>query len=260
MKKITTRLEMITPALAQEWLDTRAPNRPLRKVYSAELAASIIAGEWEPNGASIVFSDEGRMEDGQHRCLAVVLSGMAIETIVVRGVPVGSFDSLDIGRGRTTAHLLARDGEGNYSILASALRWLHMYQEKTFLPPTNKLSRPQMRDLLARNPKIRSHCSEIKGSVRGLIPTGMVGAFRYIAAEIDSELAVQYFADIMTGENIGRESWSFYVRSRLLASHAGTLKLAVRGKAELLTRSWNAMRSGRKPGAVKLFGCFVKMI
>jgi len=266
MSRISTRLETLTPDKAQRWLDNRAPNRPLSKLYARELANSIQVGEWERNGATIVFNSDGKMEDGQHRCLAVVMAGKSIDVIVVRGVAVGSFDSIDTGRGRTAAHLLARDGEKHYAVLASALRWLNLYNHGTFQSNGSgwalKLTRHQLRQLLDTHPGIRDFCVLPKnaGGIRGTIPSGIIAAFHYIGSSIDVDLAETYFHGLMTGENIGKSSWSWQVRERLFAAFRSTAqRLHTSAKAEIVVRGWNAARSGRKPGIVKILNEFVAM-
>ena len=65
---VTTKLETITPAKAQKWLDKRADNRPMSEAYAKTLASAMTADEWEVNGETLKFNTNDDLIDGQHRC------------------------------------------------------------------------------------------------------------------------------------------------------------------------------------------------
>jgi len=100
---ITTAVETITPKLAAEYLthNTSNPRRLMDSVVR-RYADDMKSGKWQSNGESIVFSKNGELRDGQHRLEAVVLSGVTVQMVVVRGVEDGT-TIYDVGAKRNVA-------------------------------------------------------------------------------------------------------------------------------------------------------------
>lgn len=91
---------------AKKWLQLNIRNRRIRKSLVAFLRSQIEDGEWQlGHPQPIVFSDAGRLIDGQHRLTAiaeaVVSNGKAIKIRVETGVPDGIREYLDSGAVRT---------------------------------------------------------------------------------------------------------------------------------------------------------------
>ena len=61
MPGITTKEMVITPQLADEWLERNNHNRKFSKANVAWLAKEIAAGKWKMNGVPIVFGASGRL-------------------------------------------------------------------------------------------------------------------------------------------------------------------------------------------------------
>lgn len=105
---VTIRIERITPAVAMNMLSKNVHNRDLMRF---ELVSKALEeGEWALNGATIVFSDEGALLDGQHRLTACVKTGIPFDTIVVRGIKSRQQMTMDVGVKRKIADFLKMDG------------------------------------------------------------------------------------------------------------------------------------------------------
>lgn len=65
---------------------------------------------WKMNGEAIKFSNTGRLLDGQHRLLACVESGCSVRTLVIRGLPEDTQETMDAGKSRTMANVLELKG------------------------------------------------------------------------------------------------------------------------------------------------------
>gem|GEM_PF-3066768 len=89
MKKTTVAtLEMVTPEMAQRWLDVcNTHNRPLYQYTIAAYARDILNEMYGPNHQGIAFDESGVLTDGQQRLSAIVSSGIPIPLWVFRGVP-----------------------------------------------------------------------------------------------------------------------------------------------------------------------------
>jgi len=118
----TCKIETITPETAQKWLDGNTGNirrKDNKRVtnYSNEL----LSGNWDVNGETIKFNQQGALLDGQHRLAACVMSGVTFQSFVVRGL-VSDAAHIDRGRPRTIAQWIAHGGVKNAPVIASAAR------------------------------------------------------------------------------------------------------------------------------------------
>ncbi len=111
--------ECITPAKAQEYLQTSIGNRPISKVFVRSYADTMKKGKWLLNGVCIIFDNEGHLQDGHHRLHAVIEAGIPVRFDVIRGVDPNSFTTYDCGRHRTVGQLLAMQDIKHYNLVAS---------------------------------------------------------------------------------------------------------------------------------------------
>lgn len=117
-------IEMITPDMAQAWLERGGSNRKPSERAILKLVHAIQTGEWDLTGETIKLDKDGRVRDGQHRLNAIIRSGMSIPCIVVRGVKESAFDKIDTGKSRSMADVLSIHGHENAKALATASRGL----------------------------------------------------------------------------------------------------------------------------------------
>lgn len=104
---IETKLEQITPAIAERYLAKNFKgNRPLRPSSVRDYANKMLAGEWVATHQGIAFDQNGFLIDGQNRLSAVIMSGVTITTMVTYGLPADSFKAFDIGAKRKMSDIL----------------------------------------------------------------------------------------------------------------------------------------------------------
>ena len=98
----------LTPELAKEWLGTMPDyQRSSNARVVAEYAKDMAEGRWVTGTADAFrFNKQGQMIDGQHRCLAVIESGVAIDIVVAEGLDDEVYLVLDKGRKRTVADVI----------------------------------------------------------------------------------------------------------------------------------------------------------
>lgn len=114
---VAVSIERITPSVAQSMLGANTHNRDTNRFET--ISKALKNGEWSLNGASIVFSDDGVLLDGQHRLIACVKTGIAFDTIVVRGIEKRQQMTMDVGTKRKVADFLKLDGYPDPSLVAS---------------------------------------------------------------------------------------------------------------------------------------------
>jgi hypothetical protein len=104
-----TRLTLVTPAMAREWLERNTDNRPLRPGVVDGFLQAYRRGEWKITHQGIAFAKSGRLLDGQHRL--TFISELPDKTVVPMNVSADldedTFDSIDQGYKRTTSDLYA---------------------------------------------------------------------------------------------------------------------------------------------------------
>ena len=97
------RLEImdVSPALAEEWLAARGPNRGLRKSVVDVYAQDMAEGRWRLTHQGIAFDEYGALLDGQHRLRAIIVADTPVSMYVTTGAPHSSFAVVDSGASRS---------------------------------------------------------------------------------------------------------------------------------------------------------------
>ena len=96
-----TRMELVTPAKAEAWLDANRTNRKLREGIAEKYAEDMRHGRWTQCTAPIAFYKDGDLADGQHRLFAVIESGQPQEFVVMRGLSREDGLNIDTGLNRS---------------------------------------------------------------------------------------------------------------------------------------------------------------
>ena len=93
--EMTMTYEFITPERAETLLESNDSNRKLSKGTAQSYANDILSGNWDEHvGVAISLDADGRLRDGQHRCMAIVIAGQGIWSWVCRNVsPDGIYDN-----------------------------------------------------------------------------------------------------------------------------------------------------------------------
>lgn len=117
------RIVTLTPELAMAWLDSMPEyQRKPSDAVVAEYAKDMREGRWvEGTGDAFRFNKADQMIDGQHRCLAVVESGVTIKVIVIEGLDDEVYLVLDKGRKRTAGDAIGGKNANVRAACAKAL-------------------------------------------------------------------------------------------------------------------------------------------
>jgi hypothetical protein len=88
-------------------------NRDWKPPWSQELVRRMDLGQWEPNGDTIRFYQDGALADGQNRLAAIALSGKTIEVIIVYGLARKAIVTIDGGKPRYASDAAKLSGIDN---------------------------------------------------------------------------------------------------------------------------------------------------
>jgi len=116
-----TEIKTVTPTMAKEFLGRNTINRNVNSDIVYAYSKSITEGNWMMNGESIKFNVLGEMNDGQHRCHAIIKANMPIRTLLVYDLPVESFKTIDTGKKRNGSDILKIEGVQNATNISSAV-------------------------------------------------------------------------------------------------------------------------------------------
>lgn len=106
----STRVELVTPAIAEEWLKGNTGNRKLMGSKVESLASIITSGLWQVTHQGIAFGEGGTLYDGQHRLSAIVKSGISVRVAVTRGLLAPALHAIDLGTARKVEDVMAFAG------------------------------------------------------------------------------------------------------------------------------------------------------
>lgn len=136
MAGISAEVVTMTPQMAQVILDDQATigedksicQRATDRTRIAQYAREMKAGTWLLNGEGIQLNGS-RLLNGQHRLKAVVLAGVGVPMLVVRGVDTAAFATIDQGKGRTLGNVLQMSGMPYRAEVGGAARMAMLYEQ-----------------------------------------------------------------------------------------------------------------------------------
>jgi hypothetical protein len=110
-RKVTAQVETISPSKAIELLANWAENpRPLNQSLLGRLKSDMKSGAFTVTGEAIILGPDDLGLDGRHRLTACVQTGVAIQSLVVRGVPETALSNIDGGMSRNVGQRLVLAG------------------------------------------------------------------------------------------------------------------------------------------------------
>lgn len=240
-------LESVTlsPVLAKLLMERNEENRPISEVNLDRIKRDIEHNLWEFNGEPVIVSKDGLLNDGQHRCRAVIETGQSIRMVIVFGPQRKSRLTLDQGTPRTVGHFLSMVGHTDANALASLGANIYQYRS------AGKLSNN------GRDKPTKSECREVVESTKGIAESlGFVsrtGAARIASRTIlgfchwairqkAGDAAADTFIDkLLSGHDLSKGSPILYARNRLTEIKG---KMFLNEKAELIFRAYNLWCAG----------------
>jgi hypothetical protein len=251
---VSTQIIDLTPDLAAALLERNPGNRKIRDNAVEQFARDITEGNWPFNGESIIVANDGALNDGQHRCAAVVLARKSIKVVLVIGAARETRTTLDQGRNRQIADYLAMEGHSDSLVLGSAA-YIAWQIDKYGLTTRSRDFRPTKGELMAyieTHSGLGKSCANIPHyGVRKVGGRPVLGYCHWAFSNWSGAADASRFIELLiTGEKLERGDPILYIRNRLMD---GT-KYSVAEKVELIYRGWNAWRRGEKVTRIVVVG------
>lgn len=257
-------IELVTPETARKYVSANIANRDIRPDRVVGHAAIMRRGDWKLTSNGVSFDTNGRLIDGQHRLIAVIVSGSPAWLVVVRGLEPESQDVMDTNLPRKLSDALKLRGEKNWNVLSAALRWSWRLD---FIEATGDVhygslglrpNTPQMIRYLDENPAIRE-CVRRVSNVAHQIPVRqpLFSALWLKMSYIDEELAGVFVDMLATGLEVSGDDPEphpiavrnpIYSLRRVLTldrlNH--NIKMPDYREAALISKAWNLWIDGNE--------------
>ena len=255
-------LMTITPQVADQWLTLNTNNRPARKSHVARLAEAMERGEFRLTGDPVRWAGEvgaSVLVDGQHRLMAVVRSGMTVQSFVMTNVPEETAMVIDTAQvQRTLADLLEERGETRTKTLASIINSAMQLERGEYYTGWTP-SRPQALAWFDANPEVREsvgYGTRVREALKYL--QGQAGALHYVFSRVDSDDANEFWNRLTTGTGLEAGNPILVLRQKIEKSAAVNREvMKPKYRAAITIKAWNYWRAGDsismlkwKPGGV----------
>lgn len=250
---ITGRVETITPDMAKEMLGSNTNNRNVSRKQVELFARTMAQQAWQMNGEAIKFSGTGRLLDGQHRLLACVESGVPFRTLVIRGLPEETQETMDAGKTRTMANVLELQGRSNTKQLATVARSIYLSEQLGVEAACLNSASPTRNELLSfieNTPRLEDtlrQASAFYVKSNHLISVSMAALIYWTFSEIDGEACERFFDMLATGANLDEGNPILVLRNTLFDINkrgAHSDRTSRRRIVGITVKAWNKWREG----------------
>ena len=213
------------------------------------------AGNWRVTGEAIKFAADGHLLDGQNRLTAVVESGVAVVSLVVRGLDTTAQVSMDSGVARTAADALTMHGTQNAVVAAAiarlALSWRAGIIRTTTASNMLTVTTSESLDFVSSDPYIERAAHIAKTCKEIAAPPSAVGFAAWLLLQVDHLAAEIFFADLAQLRTSGKGDPRYTLLSRLQSIKNSNERPETVTYAFYIIRTWNACRTGKTLGNLK---------
>lgn len=247
---VTVRRRTITPDLAAEMLAKNRSNRKINQQIVQRYARTMESGGWLLNGETIKFDREGFMFDGQHRLSACVLTGKPFEAFVAEGLDREAFDTVDTGKGRTSADALYASGNTSNAPLVASIANLAIKMETNSLRLNRYIEPHRVREWVAEHSPSVIEAAERVRKMNFLGFSPVLGLVYMIASEKDAAKADVFFNQLETGENLAKGDPSLTLRETLI-KHKSDRSYHKADVLSMAFAAWNAFQMAKSLPVLK---------
>lgn len=253
---VTTQVVELTPALARVILARNEKNRSVSMLQVDNYRRDIVNGAWAFNGEPLILAKDGRLNDGQHRCMAVVEADTPITVVLVIGVDRATRTTVDQGKTRSPGDYLAMEGHSNTTSLAAAASLIWQWQKYRVVNNSGRArpTKQELLDLVRTTPSIAETLATIDDKGARTVANRSLLTFCQwvIALKAQPKDEARRFISLLTsGEGLRARDPILYVRNRLISERG---RLRHDEKAELIFRAWNAWRKREEVTRLTLMG------
>lgn len=259
---IAIRLVRITPSLASKIMeDHNKKNRKINKNNVNFLNKEIESGNWKLNGETISFDVDGNVNNGQHRLLAIIKSGVSLDIIVVTNLSLEAFKTIDTGALRSGSDVLSIEGVPNSTHIAAMVKFIFAFKIGKYSANRHHhrtLSNTELIDYYYELGDDRVYKSyQFYNSVReggsSVITPTLISGFHFLLTEIDKEKGEEFLTMLTQGINLTKDSPITALRNKLIKARVDkNYKLTNEELLKNVTYAWSKYLNNEKAKSLKL--------
>lgn len=236
----------LTPSLAKAMLDVNPSNRSVKKAKLVQYSSDMAAGKWSLNGEPIIVSKDGKLNDGQHRCLAVIDANATVPVTIVFGIDRETRLTVDQGGARTAGDFLGMEGVQNSALVAAIARMALAYERNggQGLGSSQNLSNTEVRDRVYADAALAEAATFGSTNAhysRQFAPASIIGFAYYILARVNRGEARTFLERTCRGDGLKMRDPAHTLREKLLGGRTTRDR-----KLVLIFKAWNFHRRGIK--------------
>ena len=238
----------LTPEKAKEFLINQERNRGHSKSAVRRLSIALQKGEWRKNNDAICIDNNGHMINGQHRCLAIIKTGISVPVILATGYEPNDIFVMDQAiKTRSGGDALSIIGVPNAREVAATLSVLSVYIEQVYHTVSRTASVLSPKSILIEYEKYKReihnsthftnnllHRAEMR-FIKGSICTFC--HFAFLKAGTDDP--DQFFESLVIGSLLIGGSPILQLRNKLIRNHVSLAKLGKLSILALVIKAWN---------------------
>lgn len=246
-------LFMLTPEIAEFLMGRNMKNRKIDKFRIEQYVRDIKSG-WKHNGDSIRVSLSVVMLDGQHRCLAVMETGIAIETTLSYGLDDDVFETIDTGKARTTADVFYIAGVENNTRMTAITKFVMNFKKGCYENAARGYSRGK---LAITNTHALEFFQANKDSLEQsyyygfnkdnkIVSGTILAALHFIFKERNKFLADNFCKSLADGVGLPKDSPIYVLRNKLIQDARLKRKMNVYEKVGIICKAWSYYVKNKK--------------
>jgi len=269
--EVSTKLETITPIMAEKYLASNAGHqRNVAFSHLFHLRQQMENDQWMMTGEPIIFDVNGCLVDGQHRLRALILAGITLQFMVVRGVPFESFVAMNSGKSRSNGNIFAIHGVPNYNSAAAAVRVVLNYRraraitrrdgkdvESGSLNSYVKASVSELIEEYDKHPCEYGQAIAIALACKKSAPVSAVAAVAAIAL-IDARHGIDevllFWDGFRTGANLESDDPILYLNNKMRDNAGSRNKMSQNMVITLMIEAWNRYVKGTSCKFIRIVG------
>lgn len=247
------REQLVSPEMALEILKTNIRNRPLKKDLVIFYSRQMEDGKWKYNGETVIISDDNILLDGQHRLAAVVKSKTTQKLIIVSGIDKNTFDTIDVGKTRSSGDMLNISGVKNGNQISAIISYSIKLENNITTENQGQRNIPKYYILeeYYKNPDFWQNIKQVSEKMYSkirLMNQGTIGgyiSFLILKKGHNEEKVISFFNQLIFDTNVENSTISL-LRDKYLRAATGQYKLTSRYKHAILVKTWNMYLTGRE--------------
>lgn len=238
-----TKMVLVSPQLAAQWLEMNAGNRPINKAQVVYFKRVIRAGNWRITHQGAAFYDDGFLADGQHRLSAIADGEVSVYMNVTWGLARSSVHAIDRGRNRSVQNVFGFIGLEMTSPQVAACRnmWIEYHSARSLDAEMNAALDTKRLAVFAQHVLPSLEFATPKSMAKGVAHAAVTGAIASAWFTQDRDLLERFKHLLHSGVGADEsESAAVRLREFLLTTKLNSGSAA---RKELFLRTCTALRA-----------------